>query len=96
MDHAAYRIVQEALTNVVRHAEGAEADVRIAYRPMEVVVEVTDNGPARPEAPPAEGNGLAGMRERARAVGGALHAGPRSGGGFAVRAELPLPTGGDR
>jgi signal transduction histidine kinase len=89
VDHAAYRIVQEALTNVVRHAGGAGAAVRIEYRPAEVVVEVTDDGPARPGAVPPEGNGIAGMRERARAVGGGLTAGPRPEGGFAVRAELP-------
>ncbi|MFC7329968.1 sensor histidine kinase [Marinactinospora rubrisoli] len=90
VDHAAYRIVQEALTNVVRHAGGAGAEVRLAYRDADVLVEVTDDGPARPDAPPAEGSGIAGMRERARAVGGRLQAGPRPGGGFAVRAELPL------
>ncbi|MFC4560340.1 sensor histidine kinase [Nocardiopsis mangrovi] len=89
VDHAAYRIVQEALTNVVRHAGGAGAAVLVTYRPAEVVVEITDDGPARPGQVPAEGNGIAGMRERARAVGGSLTAGPRPGGGFAVRAELP-------
>ncbi|MFC3999623.1 sensor histidine kinase [Nocardiopsis sediminis] len=89
VDHAAYRIVQEALTNVVRHAGGAGAAVLITYRPAEVVVEITDDGPARPGQAPAEGNGIAGMRERARAVGGTLTAGPRPEGGFAVRAELP-------
>lgn len=90
VDHAAYRIVQEALTNVVRHADGAEAAVRITYRPGEVVVEVTDEGPATPQNEPAAGSGTAGMRERAAAVGGNLSAGPRSGGGYAVRAALPL------
>ncbi|MDA0562855.1 sensor histidine kinase [Streptomonospora sp. S1-112] len=89
VDHAAYRIVQEALTNVVRHAGGAGATVAVAYRPKEVTVEITDTGPARPGSPPAEGGGIAGMRERARAVGGRLAAGPRPEGGFAVRAELP-------
>ncbi|WP_246062042.1 sensor histidine kinase [Haloactinospora alba] len=96
VDHAAYRIVQEALTNVVRHAGGADAAVRITYRPREVVVEVTDEGPARPQDEPAAGGGTAGMRERAAAVGGSLSVGPRSGGGYAVRAVLPLDTPSER
>lgn len=92
VDHAAYRIVQEALTNVARHAPGASASVRIAYDPGEVAVEIEDDGPRVAGPGPAEGSGIAGMRERARAVGGNLHAGPRPDGGFAVRARLPLGT----
>ncbi|TDQ46597.1 sensor histidine kinase [Actinorugispora endophytica] len=92
VDHAAYRIVQESLTNVVRHAGGAPARVHLAHTPEGVVIEVTDEGPARLGDPVVEGNGLAGMRERARAVGGTVEAGPCPGGGFAVRAHLP----GDR
>ncbi|WP_026120205.1 sensor histidine kinase [Nocardiopsis potens] len=88
VDHAAYRIVQEALTNALRHAPGAEARVRVGYERTEVVVEIENGGAAVPEH--AEGSGIAGMRERARAVGGNLHAGPRPEGGFAVRARLPL------
>ncbi|WP_017540013.1 sensor histidine kinase [Nocardiopsis halophila] len=96
VDHAAYRIVQEALTNVARHAPGASASVRIAYEHGEVAVEIEDDGPRVAGPGPREGSGIAGMRERARAVGGNLHAGPRSAGGFAVRARLPLgaPRGG--
>jgi len=90
VDHAAYRIVQEALTNAVRHAGGAEATVVIGYHREELVVQITDSGPARPGAAYREGSGIAGMRERARAVGGRLWAGPRTEGGFRVRAELPL------
>jgi len=90
VDHAAYRIVQEALTNALRHAPGAEARVRIGYERTEVVVEIENDGAAVAEH--AEGSGIAGMRERARAVGGNLHAGPRPQGGFAVRARLPLGT----
>ncbi|MDA2811880.1 sensor histidine kinase [Nocardiopsis sp. RSe5-2] len=90
VDHAAYRIVQEALTNVARHAPGASASVRIAYERGEVAVEIEDDGPRIAGPGPAEGSGIAGMRERARAVGGNLHAGPRPDGGFAVRARLPL------
>ncbi|MDA2803778.1 sensor histidine kinase [Nocardiopsis suaedae] len=90
VDHAAYRIVQEALTNVARHAPGASASVRIVYERGEVAVEIEDDGPRIAGPGPREGSGIAGMRERARAVGGNLHAGPRPDGGFAVRARLPL------
>ncbi|KIH97904.1 hypothetical protein LP52_16365 [Streptomonospora alba] len=89
VDHAAYRIVQEALTNAVRHGGGA-ATVDIGYHPEELAVEITDSGPARPGRDYAEGSGIAGMRERARAVGGRLEAGPRAEGGFRVRADLPM------
>ncbi|GAB3452082.1 histidine kinase [Streptomonospora sediminis] len=93
LDHAAYRIVQEALTNAVRHSGGTGSTVVIGYRPQshpeELTVEITDNGPAR-RGGHQEGSGIAGMRERARAVGGRLEAGPRAEGGFRVRAELPL------
>ncbi|MBE1536398.1 sensor histidine kinase [Actinomadura algeriensis] len=90
VDRAAYRIVQEALTNVSRHAGGAAADVRIAYADGELVVQVDDDGKADPDAPPVPGTGLLGMRERVAALGGRLRAEPRPGGGFTVRAELPL------
>ncbi|ASU86116.1 sensor histidine kinase [Nocardiopsis gilva YIM 90087] len=93
VDHAAYRIVQEALTNVVRHAGQADATVLIRYGPTEVAVEITDNGSGGSTGDPGTGSGIAGMRERARAVGGRLTAGPRPEGGFAARAELPLGTG---
>lgn len=102
VDVAAYRIVQESLTNVLRHAGPAAATVRITYEPGEVLVEVTDDGRARPDADvPAEGDagghGIAGMRERASALGGTLDAGPRAEGGFRVHARLPavepLPAG---
>jgi signal transduction histidine kinase len=83
---------------VVRHAGPAAATVRVAYRPDQVVVEVTDDGvgstSARPPADPDRqdrqpGSGIAGMRERVVAVGGELDAGPRPGGGFQVTARLP-------
>jgi signal transduction histidine kinase len=90
VDRTAYRIVQEALTNVSRHAGGASALVRIAYRPDRLTVQVDDDGPARPGSPPEPGIGLTGMRERVTALGGRLHTGPRRDGGFTVRAELPL------
>jgi signal transduction histidine kinase len=90
VDRAAYRIVQEALTNVHRHAGGAAAAVRIDYADDELVVQVDDDGKADPEAPPVPGTGLLGMRERVAALGGRLRAEPRLEGGFTVRAELPL------
>ncbi|TMR24159.1 sensor histidine kinase [Nonomuraea turkmeniaca] len=90
VDRAAYRIVQEALTNVSRHAGGAAAAVRIDYADEELVVQVDDDGQADPETPPVPGVGLLGMRERVTALGGRLRAEPRPEGGFIVRAELPL------
>lgn len=92
VDHAAYRIIQEALTNVTRHAPGADASVRIVYGHDSVIVEITDDGVPLQGGAPREGNGILGMRERARAVGGTLDAGPRPDKGFRVCAELPLPT----
>ena len=105
VDLAAYRIVQEALTNSARHSGGTNAIIRIVYGEDTLVVEVDDDGawraPGRsPGQPRGPGSGIAGMTERAAALGGTLQAGPRPGGGFAVRARLPLPGlaqgGGDR
>jgi signal transduction histidine kinase len=94
VDQAAYRIVQESLTNVLRHAGPASASVRVAYEPDRLVVEVVDDGHAqevRDGARPRDtGHGIAGMRERAQALGGQLEAGKRTGGGFWVRASLPF------
>ncbi|MVZ99682.1 sensor histidine kinase [Actinomadura sp. LD22] len=90
VDRAAYRIVQEALTNVSRHAGGAAAAVCVEYADKALVVQVEDDGKADPDAPPVPGKGLLGMRERVAALGGRLRAEPRAGGGFVVRAELPL------
>ncbi|MFG2071520.1 sensor histidine kinase [Nonomuraea maritima] len=90
VDRAAYRIVQEALTNVTRHAGDAAASVRIDYAGAELVVQVDDDGRASPDDPPVPGVGLTGMRERVTALGGRLRAEPRPEGGFTVRAELPL------
>ncbi|GAA1359676.1 sensor histidine kinase [Streptomyces beijiangensis] len=88
VDRAAYRIIQEALTNVARHADRAETGVQLTYGERMLTVSVEDEGP--PSGEPDPGTGLTGMRERVTALGGTLHAGPRSGGGFTVRAELPL------
>jgi signal transduction histidine kinase len=92
VDLAVYRIVQEALTNVARHAGPAKATVRLAFGSREVVVEVTDDGrgAAAGARPDGGRHGIAGMRERAVALGGELAAGPRPQGGFHVRARLPL------
>jgi signal transduction histidine kinase len=96
VDLAAYRIVQEALTNSAKHATGSEVTVRIAYTDTELAVDVEDEGspraaqPARAAAPAIGGNGLAGMKERACALRGKVVMGPRPGGGFRVHAWLPL------
>jgi signal transduction histidine kinase len=123
-DLAAFRIVQEALTNVARHAPGSPATVRLTWAEAALELEVADDGPrhdhhdhhdqiarlrptwSAPASPEAEGpradggdlaglgsgNGLAGMRERAEAVGGTLVAGPRPGAGWHVQARLPAPA----
>jgi signal transduction histidine kinase len=91
VDLTAYRIVQESLTNVLRHAGPTTATVQVTYEPRQVLVEVADRGRARPGGQaPGGGHGLAGMRERVAAVGGTLEAGPRAAGGFRVLARLPL------
>jgi signal transduction histidine kinase len=93
VDQAAYRIVQEALTNVSRHAGQARATVQLHYAPGILSIQVDDdgNGAGPPDGTRAPGPrlGLAGMRERVSALGGRLQAGPQNDGGFRVRAELP-------
>ena len=91
VERAAYRIVQEALTNVVRHAAGAPAAVQLAYHERELVIQVdNDSGGTFGNGSSPGGNGIPGMRERAAALGGILEAGPTRQGGFRVRAKLPL------
>lgn len=85
----AYRVVQEALTNVLKHAYPAEALVTVAYEPHRLTVTVADDGRGTEQPVPRGGHGLIGMRERARIYGGRLHAGPRASGGFEVRLILP-------
>ncbi|MBY8871397.1 sensor histidine kinase [Micromonospora sp. PLK6-60] len=87
VDLAAYRIVQEALTNVTRHAGAGSAVIRIRPDGDDVLVEVEDDGSG---VPGPAGNGIRGMDERARALGGSLATGPGPDGGFRVRARLPL------
>ncbi|MET4927588.1 sensor histidine kinase, partial [Streptomyces sp. PSRA5] len=105
VDLSAYRIVQEALTNVTKHAATATADVRLAYFPDHVTLTVSNDdddadvapfasafasAPASASAPdPGHGFGLVGMRERAHSAGGTLHAGPRPAGGFEITCTLP-------
>jgi signal transduction histidine kinase len=86
---AAYRIVQEALTNARRHAPGAAVDVEVRYGDGELRLVIRDNGPGPEQKAPAGGHGLPGMRERAAAVGGELRAGAATIGGFLVEARLP-------
>ena len=86
---AAYRIVQEALTNSRRHAPGAAVDVELRYAGDTLGLRIRDNGPGPPDVLPPGGHGLLGMRERAAAVGGELRSGPAAGGGFLVDARLP-------
>jgi signal transduction histidine kinase len=94
VDLSAYRIVQEALTNVVKHAGPAHAQVVVGYRDQDVTVEVIDDGrgavTSASDGRVGSGHGLIGMRERVQAFGGDLETGPRPGGGFRVAARLPL------
>jgi signal transduction histidine kinase len=92
VDLAAYRIIQEALTNSARHSGAARATVRLRYRGSEVEIEVEDRGTTGPKPlrPAGTGSGIAGMTDRARTLGGRLTAGPRPDGGFLVTAVLPV------
>jgi len=107
VDLSAYRIIQEALTNVIKHAAAATACVKVSYEKGAVALEITDDGPGRkdgrrgagPDGPRADtvtspfgtGHGIIGMRERVAVFGGEFAAGPRAGGGFRVFARLPIP-----
>jgi signal transduction histidine kinase len=101
VDLACYRVVQESLTNVVRHAGASQAEITVTHHHDRVVVEVLDDGNGVESASGRRsgdsdrqirrsGQGIPGMRERARALGGSLEAGPRPGGGFRVQASLPV------
>jgi signal transduction histidine kinase len=90
VDQAGYRVVQEALTNVARHAGAATAEILVEYAPALLTVSVVDDGRASPARPVTPGVGLRGMRERVTGLGGTLDAAPRESGGFAVRARFPL------
>ncbi|WP_405771680.1 sensor histidine kinase [Streptomyces sp. NBC_01538] len=94
VDLAAYRIVQESLTNAVRHSRSTRVTIRLAYGDRELTLAVEDDGVGAAALPagPGGGSGIAGMTERARVLGGRLTAGPRPEGGFEVRARLPYGT----
>ncbi len=87
---AAYRILQEALTNVLKHAHARTAAVDVHYSPAQLELRVADDGTGGDPSLAGSGHGLVGMRERAAVFGGSLEAGPRAGGGYLVRALLPL------
>jgi signal transduction histidine kinase len=89
VDLAAFRIVQESLTNIVRHAEAGTARVELTYGNGDLTLQIDDDGRG-PAAQAAGGSGISGMRDRATALGGELEAGPQPTGGFRVRARLPL------
>ncbi|MEW2526076.1 histidine kinase [Streptomyces sp. NPDC047071] len=98
VEETAYRVVQEALTNVFKHAAGAKAYVRLAHRGVEIAMQV-ENGPPPETAPadarlPSGGNGLVGMKERVTALGGVFVSGPTDAGGFRVSAVLPAGVAG--
>ena len=93
IDLSLYRIVQEALTNALKHAGPARAQVVVCYGTRDITVEVTDDGRRAPSATSAQGTGTIGMRERVALFGGELRAGPRPDGGYAVRARLPISAG---
>ena len=90
VDLAAFRIVQEALTNVTRHAGGASATVRVSYEQSDLILQIDDDGRGAAAPPSGGGRGISGMAERAAALGGELQAGPRAEGGFRVVARLPF------
>ena len=89
LDLTAYRLVQEALTNTLKHAHATRAVVRVSYREDSLLLSVRDNGRG-PSGAAEPGNGLLGMRERVEVYGGELVAGAAEGGGYELRAELPL------
>lgn len=89
VDLSAYRIVQEALTNTLKHAQATHARVRLVRGAQELAIEVTDDG-AGPGKESTNGHGLIGMRERVTLLGGVLDAGAQAGGGFAVKVRLPI------
>jgi signal transduction histidine kinase len=93
---AAYRIVQEALTNILRHSGATTAAVQLNYRPNQLQIDVRDNGTATPRQPLTPGHGLTGMQERATTLGGDLRAHPCRPHGYHIHATLPVGAGVDR
>jgi signal transduction histidine kinase len=91
IDLSAYRIVQEGLTNALKHARARDADVTVRYRTDELEIEIRDDGEGG-SANDGLGHGLVGIRERVKIYGGEMTAGSENGGGFVVRARLPLSS----
>jgi signal transduction histidine kinase len=91
IEHAAYRILQESITNVIRHAGPAHVIIALTYSPHDLHIQITDDGPGTDHHVNG-GRGITGMRERCAILGGDLTAGPHPSGGFQVQARLPLPT----
>lgn len=93
MSQTVYRVVQEAVTNTLKHASASAVDIRVRYLAGEVELDVTDDGVGgRREPGRLGGLGLVGMRERVALHGGTVEAGPRDGGGFRVRVRIPIPA----
>ena len=94
-DLAAYRVVQEALTNVIKHADGARTKVRIEYGARDLIIDVANVAGESAHSAGRSGRGLIGLRERIAIYGGSLEIGPRPGGGWRVRATIPLERAGE-
>ena len=90
VDLTAYRIVQEGLTNALKHARASQAEVDVQYTATELRLEVRDDGPGGPSTDAGVGHGLVGVRERVKIFGGDMTAGMSRTGGFVLRARLPL------
>ena len=93
LDLSAYRILQEGLTNALKHARASHAEVEVHYTATELRLEVRDDGPGGPSTDAGVGHGLVGIRERVRIFGGGMSAGTSRAGGFVLRAQLPLDHG---
>ncbi|WP_405068974.1 sensor histidine kinase [Kribbella sp. NBC_01510] len=93
LDLSAYRILQEGLTNALKHARASQAEVEVQYTATELRLEVRDDGPGGPSTDAGVGHGLVGIRERVRIFGGGMSAGTSRAGGFVLRAQLPLDHG---
>jgi signal transduction histidine kinase len=94
LDASAYRVIQEALTNALKHAGRVPTEVTVSYEPSSLALEILSAGNGGGHAARRGGHGLVGMRERVELYGGELQTGPRPGGGYAVRAYLPIEGGG--
>ena len=93
VDLTAYRVVQEALTNTVKHASGASVRILVAYKPALLVLDIADSGGVPGQSAAAgNGRGLIGLRERVALHGGTVEAGPQPGGGYRVGVQIPLPA----